>query len=156
MYSPRLVEALNGIANEYGGLIERAVKDVLSQPRYSNTGAGVGSVRVEVIAGDSSKAPAINVTFDDHLIMLNNRKLQWTRLPNINELMKWASTKKDNEKEAKQLAWATAWNQKKYDIWNAKPWRKRSLSQVLKSMNEELLKKYDEAIEADLVEATKR
>lgn len=155
-YSPRLVEVLNAIAMDHSGLIERSVKDVLSQPRYKNTGAGVDSVRVEVITGDASKAPSINVTFDDHLIMLNNRKLQWTRLPNTDELLKWARTKKDNETEAKRLAFAVAWQQKKYDTWKPKPWRKKSLSQVLKTMNEELLRKYDEAIEADLVDATKQ
>lgn len=155
MYSPRLVNVLNDIANQHAGIFERSVKDVLSQPRYTNTGAGVDSVRVEVIPGNATSSPQINITFDDHLIMLNKSKMQWTRLPNIDKLLDWAHTKKADPDEAKQLAWATAWQQRKYDTWKPKLWRKKSLSQVLKNMNEDLIRKYDEAIESDAVDAFK-
>lgn len=155
MYSPRLVSVLNDIANEHAPIIKKAIVDVLSQPRYSNTGAGASSVEVTVVPGDASRSPDINIKFADHLIMLNKSKMQWTRLPNIEKLIEWASTKKDTREQAEKLAFAVAWDKRKNDTWKPKLWRRRSLSQVLRDMNEQLLKKYDDAIEADLVDAAK-
>ena len=155
MYSPRLVITLNEIAQRFAQLIHKSIVEVLSQPRYSNTGAGVDSIKVEIIAGNSTQSPSLNITFDDHLIMLNKSKIEWTRLPDMKNLMAWAETKTSTLKEAKRLAWAVAWDKKKNDTWKPKLWRKKSLSQVLKDMNEQLLQAYDEAIEADLVDATK-
>lgn len=153
MYSPRLIVTLNNIAQRYQDLIKRAIQEVLNQPRYRNTGAGVSSVTVEVESGDQNNAPKIKVSFDDHLVVLNMGKVQWTRLPNMGELLAWAETKRKNEKEASQLAWATAWKQKKFDTWKPKLWRKRSLSAVLKEMNQLILAEYDAAIDKDLQDA---
>jgi hypothetical protein len=155
MYSPRLVTTLNNIASDYQPLMHRAIVDVLSQAKFANTGFSAESVKVEVVAGDESKAPALMITFADYLIILNQRKVEWTKLPNIGNLLEWADTKRSTRVEAEKLAFAVAWDKRKNDTWKPKPWRKKSLSQVLKDMNEELLKQYDEAIEADLVEATK-
>jgi hypothetical protein len=155
MYSARLVSVLNEIAHRYAGLTHKSIVDVLSQPRYSNTGAGVRSVKVDVVSGNDAKSPALHITFDDHLIVLNKGKIEWTRLPDIEKLTEWAKTKKSSDKEAEQLAWAVAWDKKKNDTWSPKLWRKKSLSQVLKDMNEQLLKDYHEAIKADQVDATK-
>jgi len=155
MYSARLVDTLNEIAQRYQPLMLKSVQEVLSQSRYRNTGAGVASVTVDVEAGDVNKAPAIRISFEDHLIFLNQRKIEWTRLPNMKNLVAWAETKKSNEAEAKQLAWATAWDKKKNDTWKPKLWRKKSLSTVLKEMNALILSEYDKAIEEDLQDATK-
>jgi hypothetical protein len=155
MYSPRLISTLNEIAHQHAPLIKKAIVDVLSQPRYTNTGAAVASVEVTVIEGDETKSPDINITFADHLIMLNKSKMQWTRLPNLEKLIEWTSTKTDTREKAEKFAFAIAWDKRKNDTWKSKTWRKKSLSQVLKDMNEDLLKKYDEAIDADLVDAVK-
>jgi len=156
MYSPRLVQSLNQVAYKHQPLFRKAIVDVLSQPRYTNTGIAAGSVEVEVVEGNASTSPQLNITFADHLIMLNKTKMQWTRLPNIGKLLEWAETKKDDPKQAKRLAWAVAWNQRKNDTWRAKTWRKKSLSGVLKEMNEEMLKEFDAAIQGDLDEAVKK
>jgi len=155
MYSPHLVDILNGIANRYRPLIQKSIQDVLNQPRFRNTGAGVASVTVDVVPGDTNKAPTIKIDFDDHLIFLNQRKIQWTRLPDMKEMIAWAETKRSDEKEARQLAWATAWDKKKNDTWKPKLWRKKSLSAVLKEMNVLILAEFDKAIEEDLQMATK-
>lgn len=155
MYSDRLVIVLNEIAHEFAPQMHRSIVDVLSQPRYTNTGLGVASVKVEVVAGNELTAPSLAISFDDHLIMLNKSKMEWTRLPNIERLVAWAKTKQPDEKKAEKLAWAVAYDKRKNDTWKPKLWRKKSLSQVLKEMNEELVKRYDAAIEADLVDATK-
>lgn len=153
MYSENTVMKLNDIAHRYKSIIHQAIHDVLSQDRYKNTGAGAASLTVDVVDGDVNKAPRILISFDDHLIFLDKRKMQWTKLPNMAKLMEWAETVKPNEKEAKRLAWAVAWDKKKNDTWKAKPWRKKSLSNVLKEMNAMVLEAFDKAIEQDLQQA---
>jgi hypothetical protein len=155
MYSPHLVDTLNSIAARYRGVILSAVRAVLSQPRYSNTGQSLASVQVEVIAGTSTTAPQIVIKFDESLVFLGLKKMAWVKFPNVKRLMEWAQTKKADPQEAKRLAWAVAWSQKKNDTWRPKAWRKQSLSQVLKEMNALILVEFDKAIEAQLAEATK-
>ena len=150
MYTPLQVQRFNEIAHRYKAIAHRSITEVLNQ--YRNTGAGVASVRVEVVEGTSTKSPDINIEFDDHLIVLNKRKVEWTKLPAMKDLVAWAETKKANPQEAKQLAWAVAWDKKKNDTWKAKPWRKKSLSEVLKDMNKQILEAFDKAIEQEIVE----
>lgn len=156
MYSESTVIKLNDIAQRYKDVIHQAIHAVLSQDRYKNTGAGAASLIVDVIDGDSNKSPQITISFDDHLIFLDKRKMQWTKLPNMKKLLEWAETVKPDKKEAERLAWAVAWDKKKNDTWKAKPWRKKSLSNVLKEMNDLLLNEFDAAINEDLMDAIKR
>lgn len=153
MYSESTVIKLNDIAQRYKDLIHQAVHDVLSQDQYKNTGAGVASLTVDVVDGDANKAPQITITFDDHLILLDKRKMMWTKLPNIGKLMEWAETVKPDKKQAERLAWAVAWDKKKNDTWKAKPWRKKSLSNVLKEMNQMIKEAFDKAIDEDFQKA---
>lgn len=150
MYSPRLVDALNALARLYGEKIKHAVTEVLSQPRYTNTGVGVQSVAVTIIDGDTSKSPVIQIVFDDHVKLMDKRKMQWTQLPDMKKMLEWAATKESDPKAIKYLAWATAWKQKNFDTWKPKAWRKKSLSAVLKELNQEMLKAFDEAIDQDM------
>jgi hypothetical protein len=151
MYSENLVRALNDIAEKYQPLIQKQVVDTLSQ--FKNTGAGVDSVRVEVTPGTADTAPQIRIQFADEVNIINLKKMQWTKFPNTGKLLKWAATKRSTETEIKQLAFATAAKQKKYDTWKSKSWRKKSLSEVLKEMNELVLKNFEQAIEKDWQEA---
>lgn len=108
------------------------------------------------LPGDVNKSPELVISFDDHLLFLDRRKIEWTQLPNIQKLTEWAQTKKSDPKEAKKLAWATAIDKQKNDTWKAKPWRKKSLSSVLSEMNKMLLREFDAAINEDLIDAIKR
>lgn len=153
IYSESTVIKMNGVAHHYQELIYRAVHSVLSEPRYRNTGAGVNSLKVEVIDGDANKGPQIIIAFDDHLIFLNQRKIEWIKLPVMKDLIAWAETKTSSNREAVRMAWAVAWDKKKKDTWKPKLWRKRSLSTVLKEMNVLVLKAFDEAIEEDFIKA---
>lgn len=150
MYSARLVDALNEIARQYRSELLASIQKVLNEARYRNTGKGVGSVKVDVVPGDSKQSPALVVTLDDYVLLLDKSKMQWTRLPNVKNLLDWARTKKSTEKEARQLAWARAYDLKKNDSWKPKKWRKRALSQVLKDMNENMLAAFEAAIDADM------
>jgi hypothetical protein len=153
MYSEITISKLNAIAQRYKDLIQQSVQSVLSQ--YKNTGAGVDSVVVDVVDGNASKAPQIIIQFDDHVLILDKRKVQWTKLPDMKDMLAWAETKKPTREEAEQLAWAVAWDKKKNDTWKPKSWRKKSLSGVLKEMNQLILQEYDEAIEQELQNAIK-
>lgn len=149
MYSELTVQKLNNIAYQYKDLVHRSIHAVLTQARYYNTGAGAASLTVDVIDGNTNKSPQIVISFDDHLIYMDKRALQWTKLPNMRKLLEWAATKTTTERAAKQLAWATAWDKKKNDTWKAKPWRRKSLSTVLKEMNALIVEAYDKAIEEE-------
>jgi hypothetical protein len=152
MYSPITVSKLNDIAHRHKDIIQRAIVETLRQPRYVNTGAGAASVTVDVTDGDANKSPVITIEFDDHIKFLDKRKLQWTELPNMKKLLEWAATKESDPTKAKKLAFATAWDKKRHDTWKAKPWRKKSLSTVLKELNILVIAAFDRAIDEDLQE----
>lgn len=144
-----MVDTLNNIASDYAGRLEAAIKTILSQARYTNTGQGVGSVSVDVRKGNTNESPALIVKLDDYVLLLDRSKMQWTKLPNMRKLIAWAKTKKSEEGEAKKLAWAKAWDMKKNDTWKPKKWRKKGLGPTLKEMNAEMLIAFDKAIEQD-------
>lgn len=142
---------LNDIAHLYKDLAHQSINAVLRD--IGNTGAGAASLTVDVIEGNATRAPQIVIHFDDHLIYLDRRKMQWTKLPEMKKLLEWARTVKPTEREADRLAWATAWDKKKNDTWKPKSWRKKSLSKVLKDMNDIILKAFDECIDQDFQQA---
>jgi hypothetical protein len=154
MYSERTVEKLNAIAREHQSIFLNAIQNTLRE--MSNTGKGASSVAVDVVPGSTEKSPEIIVTMDDHVLFLDKRKLQWTKLPDVQKLMSWAATKKNTDAEIKKLAWAVAWDKKEKDTWKAKPWRKKSLGSVLKELNVALLKAFDAAVNEDLQDAINR
>lgn len=167
-YSPALVSKLNAIAHEYQQQINAQIEAVINQKKYINTGASVNSLKVEVINGTPEKAPEIIVTFADSLNILDKRKLAWTKMPVIEALDAWAQTKTFNYipgyknglapnlppwKAKKRVEWAIAINKKKFDTWRPKPWRKKSLSNVLKEMNRNVLLAFEKAIDEDFQQA---
>jgi hypothetical protein len=154
-YSPRLVTVLNDLAHKFQGEYQSALTNLLNQPPYRNTGEGVNSVEVNVVEGNEQKAPEVKIEFADHLLYMDKRKLQWTKLPDMKRMLAWAATKSNDESVQKKLAWSRAWDLKKNDNWKAKPWRKKSLSAVLKEMNKQIIEAFDKAIEEDFQQATK-
>lgn len=153
MYSQEVIRGLNAIAYQYRDILRKSILDVLG--RYSNTGAGAASLTVEVIDGTADRSPQLVVKFDDHVLYLDKRRLQWTKLPDMRKLLQWAQTKKSSEKEAVRLAWAVAWDKKKNDTWKPKRWRKQGLGPALKEMNQRILAAYEAEIEAALKQAIK-
>lgn len=154
MYSDRTVMKLNDIAHRYKDLIHQAVHDAIVK-NIRNTGEAAASLTVEVIDGNRQKSPEIVISFVDYLIYFNHRRIEWTKLPNINKLTAWAETKVPDKKAARRLAFAVAWDKQKNDTWRAKPWRRKGLSAVLKEMNQLVLDSFNEAIEEDLQEAAR-
>lgn len=155
MYSEKMVMRLNEVAHRYKDLVYQSIFTVINQPPYRNTGAAAASLKVDVVDGDQTKAPRLDIRFDDQLIFIGTKKMEWTKLPNMKKLIAWAETKKATREEAEQLAWAVSWDKKNNDTWKPKQWRKKSLSEVLKEMNELIVKAFDQAIEEDLQQAIK-
>lgn len=169
MYSENTIIRLNAIAHHYRGLILNALKEVLSQPRFVNTGAAVSGIRVEVVEGNASKSPELQIYIADYMLLLNKSRLQWTKLADVRKLMAWAQNKEfstvpgysnpraiDQLKAAKRVAYAIAVDKKKNDTWKPKKWRKKSLSAVLQAMNKDMLKEFDAAVTEDINDAIKR
>ncbi len=155
MYSDNLVIKLNELAQEYRGRMYAAIQTVLSQSRYTNTGKGLRSLKVTVIAGTREQSPSLVVNVDDYVVIINQSKLQWTKLPNTGNLIEWAKTKKSTIEEAKKLAFAVAYIKKTTDAHKPKKWRKKSIGYTLKEMNAEMVKAFEAAIEEDLQLALK-
>ena len=166
MYSDNLVIKLNTIAHQYKDKISRSLNKILSDPKYRNTGASLASLHVDVIDGDNKKSPQVIIRFSDSLNVLDKRKLQWTKLPPVKDLIAWADTREftgpvpgyktgeapdlSPKKKRIRVAWAIAKSQQKFDKWKPKPWRKRSLSAVLKEMNQAILNSFAQAIDEDI------
>jgi hypothetical protein len=152
-YSPRLVDKLNALANEYAPLIYQSITKVLSERQYNwaNTTLGQTELKVHVVPGDEKKAPNIVVQFDDRYMFLEKRKMQWTRFPNMSKMLEWAERKLPGDpKGAKKIAWAKAWDMAKNDSWRRKPWMKKSLGDVMREMNQMIVQGFDKAIEEDM------
>jgi hypothetical protein len=156
MYSPELVIVLNEIAQQKGKEFHSVLVNLLSKAPYRNTGEGANSVTVEITAGTESKSPEIKITFADHLLFMDKRKMQWVKLPLVSKLMAWAATKTADPKQQKRMAWAIAYDLQKNDSHKAKPWRKKSLSATLKDMNQQIVAAFDKAIEQSFQNATQR
>lgn len=170
-YSENLVNTLNGIAWKYRDIINRTLNEILKQPRYRNTGAGLASLHVDVVEGNKDRAPDIQITFADHLNLLDKRKMEWTKQPPIPNLEEWAETKTFSGpvpgyknglapnlppwKAKQRIVWAIAKSKQKFDVWKGKPWRKKSLSSVLADMNREIKIAFDDAVQRDLDKASK-
>ena len=144
-YSPELVNDLNKLARDYAPRAEIAIKQEIA--KWSNTGAAVNSVKVEIVDGKSNQSPALKISFADHLLVFNTRHPEWVGQPNMYALTAWAQTKRSNPEEVKKLAFATAYNQKKFDTWKPKYWRKKSLSQLLKELNKKIITEYKVELE---------
>ncbi len=153
MYSDILVIKLNAIAHQHAAIIYRSITDILNQPRYRNTGAGVQSLKVTVAEGDATKSPQILIHLDDHLVIIDKRRLQWTQLPDMKALTEWAETKTSDPKEVKRLAWGTAIKQKKFDAFKPKQWRKKAIGPALREMNKNLVMAFQQAIDEDMQKA---
>lgn len=153
MYSPRTVDKLNTIAHRYKDLIERSINAVLRQPKFYNTGRLASSVTVDVEDGDANKSPVIRIELDEALLIIDKRKLQWTKLPNMKALLEWAATRESDPKKARDLAWRTAIDKKNKDTWKPKSWRKKSLSAVLKELNELVTEEFAKIAKEDIVES---
>lgn len=143
---------LNEIAYRYKDLVHRAVHDVITK-NIANTGEAAASLTVDVVDGNRQKAPELVISFVDYLIYFNHSRIEWTKLPNIDKLTRWAETKVSDPRAAKRLAFAVAWDKRKNDTWKAKPWRKKGLSAVLKEMNQLILDSFNEVIDQDMQEA---
>jgi hypothetical protein len=152
-YSAHQVELLNEVANKYKPIVYAAIHSIISQSRFRNTGAAADSLSVDIVEGSADLAPQLEIRFADYLNILDKKKLQWTKLPDMKKLIEWAETKVSDEKKAKKLAFAVAAIQKNRDTWKARPWRKKSLSDVLKEMNQIVLKAFDEALGKDFEDA---
>lgn len=162
---------LDALATKYADKLKRDVQSVLSNPEFMNTGELADSIEVTVTKASDKEAPLIILTYADQGYFLNYRNPQWTKLPTIDKLEKWAAARgldfgnipgyaygtapnlTDEQKE-KRIVWAIAKNKRKEDSWKPRLWkRKAKLVDFLNALNDETVKAYAKDIEAILAES---
>jgi hypothetical protein len=127
-----------------------SIRTLLQEPKFRNTGRGVDNMTVKMIPGNAEASPQLVIHIADYLVIQNQSKLEWTKMPKKDGLIEWARTKRNTEVAAKQLAYVTAVKKYKTDAHKPKKWRKKSIGDVLKELNKEMIAAFDAAIEKDL------
>lgn len=165
MIPKQIQPKLNELAREYAEKLYASAKEVLSKDEFRNTGELVDSLRVSIIPCRDDAPPEIVLEYADQGYYIGYKKPQWTRVPNIEKIRKWAESinftgpvpgyKGDASslppwKAKERIISAIAWNKRKFDTWKAKPWKGRrgiDLGKLLRSLNEEVLDAWARKVE---------
>lgn len=164
-------EKLNALADQYARQLLNQVKEVLSQPAYHNSGELEESLKISITKATATEAPVILLTYADQGFFIGYKNPQWTSLPNVDKIKKWALIKTlsigdipgytygtapniTDEKKIERIAWAIAKNKRKEDTWKQKKWKNASgLGDLLRSLNENTIKAWIKDVETILAES---
>ena len=144
---------LNEIADKHGRIIYDQIKATLSKRQFTNTGELAQSLQLQITRATDRDTPRILITYADQGYFIGYKNPQWTKLPPVDELMKWAETKtfffffgyKSSRnltpfKPRERVVWAIAKNKKAQDTWKPKRWKRASkLGDLLADMNTEMI-----------------
>ena len=159
---------LNEIAQQYGQRLFNQVKTVFE--KYSNSGALVQSLKLEIKNATASSAPSIKLIYDEQGYFIGYKNPQWVKQPDVTKLLEWAQTKTFNTipgykgdasnlpeyKKRERVAWAIAKDKLNKDTWKPKLWKRAAkLGDLLKDLNEDTLlngykKEYQKILEQAL------
>lgn len=158
-------QKLNDIAQQYGERLMQQVKVVFE--KYSNTGELVRSLKLEIKPATDRSAPVITLSYDEQGYFIGYRNPQWSKLPLIQELLQWASTKTFQTipgyktssslpefKKHERVIWAIAKDKLKNDTWKAKRWkREANVGKLIQDLNQDTLlqaykREYQKILEA--------
>ncbi|HMG90754.1 MAG TPA: hypothetical protein VK589_11865 [Chryseolinea sp.] len=164
-------QKLDALAQQYATRLLGDVKEVFNRPEYINSGELADSVQVTIIKSTDNDAPVIALTYADQGFFIGYKNPQWTKLPVVAELEKWAAKRGldfgnipgytygtapglSTEKKIERIAWAIAKNKRKEDTWKQKKWKKSAnLGDLLKDLNTETIAAYARDIEGLLADA---
>lgn len=169
---PKLTQQkLDALAERYAARLLADVKAVLNTPQYKNSGELESSLKIIVIPSTELEAPKIILTYADQGFYLGYKSPQWTKIPNIDKLNKWAATKTFDlgdipgyeygtasrlpiEKQKERIVFAIAKNKRKEDTWKPRKWKKAArLGDLLSDLNVDTLSAYAKDIENLLADA---
>lgn len=156
---------LNDIAAEYGNRLLSQVKTVFE--KYSNSGALVQSLKLEIKKATATTAPVISLIYDEQGYFIGYKNPQWSKLPRIERLLEWAQTKtftrvsgvkNDSNlpefKRREKVVWAIAKDKLKNDTWKPKRWkREANIGQLIRHLNADTIlngykKEYQKILES--------
>lgn len=157
-----LHQKLNALASRYAGILKARVISALQ--RYTATGELINSIEVTITPGQGDMGPQIRMTYQDHGDYLTKKKMLFVKVPPIEDLKKWSEARGHNlnripgykegsipgisdEKKRERIAWAIGIDKKMNDTWKRKAWKRKPISELLKELNEEILRGYREEIE---------
>lgn len=158
-------QLLNELAHKYGNELINNVRNVLSQPAYRNSGELADSLKLIITPATDTEAPTIVLTYADQGFFIGYKNPQWTKLPNIEKLKKWAETKITSlgdipgyeygtasslsvEKQRERIVWAIAKDKRKEDTWKPKKWKNAArLGDILSMINKDTIEVWRKQVE---------
>jgi hypothetical protein len=164
-------QKLDAIAQKYAARLLADVKAVLNTPQYKNSGELESSLKILVVPATDLEAPKIILTYADQGFYLGYKNPQWTKVPDIEKLKKWAETKVTDlgdipgyeygtasrlpiEKQKERIVWAIAKNKRKEDTWKPRKWKNAAkLGNLLSDLNVDTLSAYAKDVENLLADA---
>jgi len=169
---PKITQTkLDAIAERYAAKLLADVKAVFDRPDYRNQGELADSLKVSVTKCTDRESPKIILTYADQGFYIGYKSPQWTKLPKIERLKKWAETKTISlgdipgyeygsasnisvEKQKERIVWAIAKNKRKEDTWKQKKWKNAAgLGDLLKDLNQSTIITYANDVENMLADA---
>ncbi len=148
---------MNQLASKYAGQLKAAMEAAIG--KFSSTGALQGSVRVSVINAQGDQPPVIRAEFFQYGEYIGKRKLLWVKLPPIDKIREFVEKRGlttggrvpgykngapnlPDFKKAERIAWAIALDKRKNDTHRPKRWKRQALPDVLRALNEEVLREF--------------
>jgi hypothetical protein len=155
-------QRLNVLARTYASQFQASVNRELDKIRA--TGQLQNSVEVVVILATANTAPEIKIEYAEHGEFIGKRKLLFTKLVPPDQLMEWMEAENfvpsripgykngsapnlTTEQKRKRFAFATAMDKKQNDTWKPKRWKRLALRDVLKMMNQDIIRAYTQEVE---------
>lgn len=161
-------DRLNDLAANYAKYLYDRAMAILSQ--FKARGVLVDSLHVMWFKATDTEGPFIRLFYEEHGEYLNKRKMLWTKQPPVEELEEWAEgrnvipsylpgystsafARMSNAYKRNRFAWAIAINKKNNDTWKSKQWKKKTLVQLLKDLNKEIITAYQQEAEKIIAES---
>jgi len=167
MIPAQVQKQLDALAEEYGPRLMADVKKALA--KYSRTGEMANSVTLLITRATDTEPPRVIVQYADQGYYIGQKNPQWTRLPNVDDLLKWSENVQFTGaipgykngaanlppwKAKQRVVFAIAYSKKKWDTHKPKPWKREAkLGDILKKLNTETIAAYKEAFQKVLTAA---
>ncbi len=150
-----IVDSLNQLAREYRSRFLQSVKQVLARDKFRASGKTLESLEARVEVGTPDRPPQIVLEFDEAADFISKRRLIFTKQPPWQEMLDTVKAGKFRiksvpgyegrtpaipiEKQQKRVAFAITRYKLREQKHKRLNWRKPALSDMLRSMNRELI-----------------
>jgi len=151
-----IINRLNELAQIYAQYLFDKAYNLLKENKYRNTGQLLNSLKVTWLKADENYPPRILLIYLEYADIFEQKKLSWVRTPPPEELIKWVMEKGlhksgkipgytansrigiSDYQKAQRIGWAISIDKRINDTHQRKPWKRQTLSELLKQMNYEV------------------